>query len=368
MDLESLGVRTVPIALNDSGFDPFITALNPKVVLFDRYLTEEQFGWRVAACVPGALRILDTEDLHSLRNAREKAFKANKPFTKAMWLQDDLTKREVASIYRCDLSLVISTFEVQLLRSETHISEGQILHLPFMLDRISEKKMGNWPSFGERRHFMFIGTGKHAPNMDAILWLKQDIWPMIRKSLPQAEIHIYGSYLPERVHLLHCPSEGFYVDGFLKNVQEAMERTRVCLAPLRFGAGIKGKLIDSMVHGMPSVTTAIGAEGTHGGLSWNGSVENTAAGLAEAAVALYTDPKEWEAAQKNGIKIINTLYQATVLGQKLTDKIQTITHDLEGHRSQNFLGAMLLHHTMASTKYMSKWIEAKNGLDNKKKQ
>ena len=99
-DLASLNVDKKSIALNCSSFDAFIKELNPAVVLFDRFMIEEQFGWRVAENCPDALRILDTEDLHCLRLARQKAFKANRDFTTADTLKEDVAKREIASILR----------------------------------------------------------------------------------------------------------------------------------------------------------------------------------------------------------------------------------------------------------------------------
>ena len=103
--LDTLGVNAISIELNSGSFNEFITSLHPSIVLFDRFVTEEQFGWRVAQQCPGALRILDTEDFHGLRKGREDALKANQTFH-LDHLQNDTTKREIASIYRCDLSLI----------------------------------------------------------------------------------------------------------------------------------------------------------------------------------------------------------------------------------------------------------------------
>ena len=97
-DLDSLGVRKKTILLNHSSFDVFLKDLDPGIVLFDRFMTEEQFGWRVVENAPNALRILDTEDLHSLRIARQLSFKKSIPFTEQFWLDQDQTKREMASI------------------------------------------------------------------------------------------------------------------------------------------------------------------------------------------------------------------------------------------------------------------------------
>ena len=112
-DVTTLGIDKVAINLNDSKFDVLVKDLNPNMVLFDRFMIEEQFGWRVAEQCPDALRILDTEDLHCLRLARQKAFQEKRVFELDN-LFSDVAKREIASILRCDLSLIISEVEMDL--------------------------------------------------------------------------------------------------------------------------------------------------------------------------------------------------------------------------------------------------------------
>ena len=116
IDLSLLGVEEVRIELNSTSFDDFITDLKPTIVVFDRFMTEEQFGWRVAEYCPKSLRILDTEDLHFLRKTRHEALKKGIEFSNEMLLNSEISKREVASILRCDISLIISTFEMKLLQ------------------------------------------------------------------------------------------------------------------------------------------------------------------------------------------------------------------------------------------------------------
>ncbi|WP_273277717.1 glycosyltransferase [Maribacter polysiphoniae] len=360
LNLNTLGVVTQDILLNDSGFNVFVKNLDPKIVLFDRYLTEEQFGWRVAETVPNALRILDTEDLHSLRAIREQCFKSNVEFNSTLWLASDMTKREVASIYRCDLSLIISTFEMDLLTAVIKMDESLLLHLPFQLETIEkENALGRLP-FNARKDFICMGNGKHAPNMDAVVWLKSEIWPLIRKALPKAELHIHGAYLPAHIKQMHKPETGFLVKGWAKEVQEVMGNSRVNLAPLRFGAGIKGKLIDAMLYGTPSVTTTIGAEGMNNDLPWNGQIANSAEEIAKSAIALYNNESEWLQAQQNGFGIIDTYYNKESHDKNLADTLDALHAHLEEHRTNNFIGAMVRHQSMASTKYLSKWIEEKN--------
>ncbi len=359
-NLNELGVKQVSITLNDASFDEFIQDLQPEIVLFDRFLTEEQFGWRVAEFAPKAIRILDTEDLHSLRFSREKLLKQSKTHMSHDWLGHDITKREIASIYRSDLSLIISSYEMQLLIKELAIDLAICMHLPFMLASISAEQATLWKSFEVRKDFMCIGNGKHAPNRDAIVYLKKEIWPLIRKQLPEANVHIYGAYLPEYILQMHHPKTGFLVHGWVANKEMAFENSRVNLAPLRFGAGIKGKLIDAMQTGTPSVTTTIGAEGMHDQLPWAGTVAENPEDFAQAAIDLYTNSAAWAQAQKNGVAIVNQLYDNQILSERLKNKIKEIDQSLDSHRCRNFIGAMLQHQTMASTKYMAKWIAEKN--------
>lgn len=358
-DLSQLSVQTQTIALNNASFDSFITNLNPDVVLFDRFMIEEQYGWRVAEHCPYALRILDTEDFHGLRKAREQALKDGVDLTMA-YLQNDTTKREIASIYRCDLSIMISEAEIDILTSDFNIDESLLCYLPFLLDPIDEKTIEGAPAFNERNHFITIGNFLHPPNYDAVIQLKTDIWPLIRKSLPKAELHIYGAYPSQRVMQLHKPSEGFIIKGFAVDVNEVMQQARVCLAPLRFGAGLKGKLVDAMQNGTPSVMTSIAAEGMFGITEPNGYIEDSPESFTKKAVALYTDEEIWQQKQQHGFKVINQRFDKAEFTEGFANHIQTLRSQLTAHRQKNFIGNLLQHQTLQSTKYLSKWIEAKN--------
>ena len=134
----------------------------------------------------------------------------------------------------------------------------------------------------------------------------------------------------------------------------------VCLAPLRFGAGLKGKLLDAMECGTPSITTNIGAEGMHDQLPWNGYVEDEPQAIADAAVKLYQHEKMWESCQQKGLDILKANFNPKMFEPALIARIKQLKEGLERHRKENFQGAMLRHHSMRSTKYMSLWIEAKN--------
>ncbi|PWK17923.1 glycosyltransferase family 4 protein [Xanthomarina spongicola] len=358
-NLETIEVKQVSIELNHSSFDDFIKKLNPNVVLFDRFMMEEQFGWRVTEQCPNALRILDTEDLHGLRKGRQLALKEGKPFN-LEYLFNNTSKREIASIYRCDLSLIISEAEMEILKSDFKVPDTLLCYLPFMIEKISKAEIKKQSGFNSRQHFITIGNFLHEPNYNAILYLKETIWPLVRKQLPKAELHIYGAYVSQKVNQLHNQKEGFLIKGFAEEVSKVMQEAKVCLAPIRFGAGLKGKLIDAMQHGTPCVTTNIGAEGMFGEFEPNGFIEDNPQEFADKCVALYENEILWNEKQQNGFEIINKRFQKSVFQSKFLIQIQSIEKDLETHRLNNFTGLMLQHQIMQSTKYMSKWIEEKN--------
>ncbi len=378
VDLTTLGVQEHSIELNHSSFDHFIQQLKPACVIFDRFMMEEQFGWRIAKHLPNAIRILNTEDLHSLRAARQncvKQYLKQNPTSfnlndlaltnpKTVFYQmasTDLAKREVAAIFRCDLTLMVSEFEMALLQTEFQVPRQQLCYLPLLYPN-SQLIQHSFPPFETRQHFISIGNFRHAPNWDAVLWLKQTIWPTIRQQLPKAQLHIYGAYPPPKATQLHNEKQGFHVLGWAESALEVMQNARVCLAPLRFGAGMKGKLVDAMRCGTPSVTTEIGAESMQGiSQTWGGKISNTPHDFAMQAVELYRSPSCWQKAQQTGFEIIQSRYMLPHNSQvRFLSQLKKIMRCPEQHRQSSFIGLMLNHHHHKSTQYMAQWIEAKN--------
>jgi hypothetical protein len=372
-DLTALGIREVPIELNNSSFDTFISQLAPDVVLFDRFMMEEQFGWRVEKHCPDALRVLETSDLQSLRDARHLRLKErlkasddaddfSELFAPALraefefMAETDLAKREIAAIYRCDLNLMISEVEIELLVEQFTVPRNMLHWCPLMVDLPSAPPA----TFEDRAHFLSIGNFRHAPNWDAVLWMKTRLWPLIREQLPSAQLHIFGAYTPPKATALHNAAQGFHVMNWAEDALQVMSAARVCLAPLRFGAGIKGKLVDAMLCGTPNVTTPIGAEAMHGEEPWPGAVTRTAQAFADNAVQLYKDKTRWLDAQAQGLQLLASRYQRTRHGPALIARINECRQHLSSIRRDNFTGSMLRHHQHKSTQYMSQWIEAKN--------
>ncbi|MBF4514805.1 glycosyltransferase family 4 protein [Flavobacterium sp. ANB] len=360
VDLSEFGVEKKSIELNNSSFDDFIIHLNPDVVLFDRFMIEEQFGWRVSENCPKAIRLLDTEDLHCLRTARQKAFKENRTFQLADLLSEEVAKREIASILRCDLSFIISEFEMNLLKDVFKIDSSLLHYLPFLVDKMIEDDLLKLPSFEERKNFVFIGNFLHEPNWNTVQHLKETIWPLVKKQFPEAVLEVYGAYPSQKVLQLHQPKNGFFIMGRAADANEIVKNAKVVLAPIRFGAGLKGKLLEAMQCGTPSVTTTIGSEAMFDTLPWNGFITDDVEEFAKHAITLYQNENLWKESQKNGIAIVNECYQISKYSTQLIETIHALLNDSESHRLHNFMGSLLQHHTLKSTKYMAKWIEAKN--------
>ncbi len=323
-------------------------------------MIEEQFGWRVSENCPRAIRLLDTEDLHCLRTARQKAFKENRTFQLKDLLVEEVAKREIASILRCDLSFIISEFEMNILKDVFKINTSLLHYLPFLVDEMHEEDLLKLPSFEERKNFVFIGNFLHEPNWNTVQYLKETIWPLIRKEFSEAVLEVYGAYPSQKVLQLHQPKKGFFIKGRAEDANEIVRNARIVLAPIRFGAGLKGKLLEAMQCGTPSATSTIGCEAMHANLPWNGFVSDDIETFAEKAVELYNDENFWKQSQKNGVAIVNECYQLSKYSTALITKINALLNDSENHRLQNFMGSLLQHHTLKSTKYMAKWIEAKN--------
>jgi glycosyltransferase involved in cell wall biosynthesis len=371
--LKAQGIAVEPVAINDSAFDLWIAEQKFDLAILDRFIIEEQFGWRIEEHSPSTVRVLDTEDLHFLRRARQKAVNEGVPLSQVFDDQIDLLTedacREIASIYRSDLTLILSDHELDLLKTRFRVDAALLSPFRFCYRDIPETA-----SFEQRENFVVIGNFRHPPNADGTLWLKKELWPLIRKNLApehqSAELHIYGAYPSKEAMSLSSPKEKFFVKGPAPDVHETLKQYRVNLAPLRFGAGIKGKISDGWRAGAPVVTTPMGAEGMTlrhslpGSASvFGGLVTRSAQEFSEAAARLYTDSVEWGEAREKGYRILREYFDYHRNSTDLRNTLFELMHHIKERRERNFVGKILKHQSMRSTKYFSKWIELKEGRE-----
>jgi hypothetical protein len=354
-------VRTVSLELNHSSFDAWVRTEKFDFVVFDRFVTEEQFGWRIAEASPETIRILDTMDLHCLRRTRQSALAEGATLSDIFSGRVDFMNadafREIASIYRCDLSLFVSDFEVELLREKFGVP-------PYLLEYAAlgfPRTRAPDAPFEARAGFATIGNFRHPPNADGNRWLKNELWPLIRAALPSAQMHVYGAYPAKSDQALHDPSLGFYIEGPVPDSVVALSRHRVLLAPLRFGAGVKGKIADAWRAGLPVVTTPIGTEGMKNTQNQFGGLEaENAKDFAAASVRLLQDEREWNQLRQRGAETLEERFERATLNAKLVEKLSRLRANLGSHRNQNFTSRMLSQQAFRATKYFSKWLELKS--------
>jgi len=352
--LDELEVITHDIVLNDSSFDAFVGDLLPDIVVYDRFITEEQFGWRIKQAFPNIVSVLDTEDLHFVRRARTMAFKTN---TVVNYDTPDCY-RELSSIYRSDLSIIISKFEYDLLINHFNIPSKQLLYLPFIETEISNEAKEKLPDFNSRKDFMFIGNFIHEPNYQTVLQLKK-VWTSIKKRLPNTQIHIYGAYASQKVLQLNNANDGFIIKGKADDVNEIMKQYRVLVAPIPFGAGLKGKFVDGFRNGLPNVTSTMGAEGMSAE-NWGGFIAENEIDFVDAVCKLYDDETEWNRSVANGFDILNNQFSERIWSGILKDAVLKIHENIELHRNNLFIQKIVWQNGLQAVKYMSLWIEQKN--------
>lgn len=341
------------------------------LVVFDRFYTEEAYSFHLYNHSPDAVRVLDMQDFHSLRQGRMELVKeldsTSQPWDNIIAQAkqhtpshlDSMLLRELASIHRSDLTLVCSAYEYHLLENTYDIATTKLCMAPFW---VSQCRRGN---FAEKRDFCFVGGFRHAPNVDAVQQLANHIWPRIRQTLPEAQLHIYGAYCPPSIQALHKPSTGFLVHGFVESLDKALLDKRVMLAPLRYGAGIKGKIIDAWMYGMPVVTTCIGSEGiTQTSLdnihedTWGGIVADNIDDFANGAIELYTNKDTWKGATETATAIISEQFEESQFNV-VSAALKNAVRNRQARRSKDYVGSILWHQTTRSTEYFSRWIECK---------
>jgi len=208
-----------------------------------------------------------------------------------------------------------------------------------------------------------VGRFQHPPNEDAFFWLRHEVWPRVRAACPGAVMHVYGSAARERHLAEHDPGAGFLVHGYAPSMEEALLRSRVLLAPLRYGAGIKGKIADAFAHGLPVATTPIGAEGMlrRGRQApWGGSFEaQDATELAEAAVQLHEDRHVWQAASTAGQRLVEERFAAGAVEDAMVGALERRVEGLWRSREEDVWQSVLQREESRSTEFMARYIEAK---------
>jgi glycosyltransferase involved in cell wall biosynthesis len=227
-----------------------------------------------------ARTIFLTHDLHFLREGRAAELTGDRA---GKFEAARMRELEIYVARMADATIVVSDLEKDLLET---VAPGARVHLlPLIQDAIQRVN-----GFEERSGVAFIGGYRHAPNADAVEFFLDEIWPRVRAELPDVRFHAIGPDLPD--HLREREGDGFVATGHAPELRSWFERIRLTVAPIRFGAGVKGKVLQSLAHGVPCVASAIAAEGIPEAAGLVVSEEPEA--FADAVVRLHRQRSDWQ--------------------------------------------------------------------------
>jgi len=288
--LQSIGVEVIHHPYYHSVADylrqhgrEFDLVITSRLVVAARHMTT------VKRFATKARIVFDTVDLQFLREERQAEINQDASQRSAIASRKE---QELQLAMRADLTLVVSPIEEAILKAECPGLDVRIISNIHQIDEADS------PGFEDRRDVVFIGGFAHAPNVDAVLYFAREIWPLTRAHIPDGVFHVIGPDPTEEISQLASP--GIHVHGYVPDVQQIFGRCRVAVAPIRYGAGVKGKVNQSMALGVPTVVTSIAAEGMYLEHGHNAMIADDPESFADAVVRLWTSPALWHELSSNG--------------------------------------------------------------------
>jgi GT2 family glycosyltransferase len=261
---------------------------------------------------PDARFIFDTIDLHYLREQRLADLEDSLPLRRSA----EQTKRsELSVIADADATLVVSPTEVELLAQD---APGEAVHVISNIHQV----VGSQNPFNARKDIFFVGGFQHPPNIDAALWFCSSVWPLIQARLPDLKFHLIGSKAPEQIKALN--GNGVVFHGFVPRLEPFLDGCRLAVAPLRYGAGVKGKVNLSMSRGQPVVATPAAVEGLFAHDGEDVLVASEAQAFADAVVRLYQDARLWNRLSANGVRNVEKYFSLDTARQNLRTVLSSL--------------------------------------------
>ena len=258
---------------------------------------------------PQAKVVLNTVDLHFLREERQAQVESSETRFK---MAQVLKKRELSVMQSTDATILLNKSEVELIRELAPTVKT------FMLP-LTQDIPGCRRPFSERKDIVFIGGFNHLPNIDAVKYLCTEIMPLIRELLPGVGFIVVGSNPPEELSQYAC--KDIEIRGFVANLAEVFDICRVSVAPLRFGAGMKGKIVTSLSYGVPCITTTIGAEGMGLSHGRNILIADDAVTCAQAVVDVYNSEEHWQEISCAGVDFARANFSPDVVEKQIQEML-----------------------------------------------
>lgn len=289
-DLQELGVEALyspyaadPIALLRERGREF------DLIVLSRHYVAASYVGLVRLYAPQATLAFDTVDLHYLREQRAAELSGKPELARHAAAT---RAQELKLIRECDVTFVVSPVEQELLAREAPGARVEVL------SNVHEVYGCRRP-FAQRRDLVFVGGFQHPPNTDAVEWFVREVFPLVRAELPEVNLHVIGSKVPDTIRAL--ADEHVLVHGYVEDIAPYMDGCRISVAPLRYGAGVKGKVNMAMSYGLPVVATSAAVEGMHVRAGEDVLVADEAAAFAAHVVRLHRDEALWNRLSANGL-------------------------------------------------------------------
>ncbi|MDL1957076.1 MAG: glycosyltransferase, partial [Candidatus Desulfofervidus auxilii] len=294
----------------------FFKFRNFKFAIISFYYMAEKFLPIIRKFSPHTKVIVDSVDIHFLREKRE-AEVYNDPdlLKKAM-----ITKTKEIEVYsQADAIIAITEDDKKVLleHAKGKITSDKVFVIP-NIHNINPTEL----PFEKRKDLLFVGNFNHLPNVDAMKYFCQEIFPKIKEKLKDIKLYIVGNNPPQEIKDLE--NKNIIVTGYVPDLKPYMESTKVFIAPLRYGAGMKGKIGEALSYGLPVVTTSIGTEGMNLKNNTHVIIADDASTFANAVIKLYTDKELWERLRENGIRHIQNNFTPEVIDSKLKEMFEII--------------------------------------------
>ena len=278
---------------------------NFSVAIISRPDTADAVLASVRRASKGIRVILDTVDLHFLRHEREHSLTGDARAGAEAARYRNLELRLVRS---CDQTWCASSEDKKVLAG--HLPDARIEVVPTIHPLRPRGK-----AFDERKDLLFIGNLQHRPNEDGLHYLMREIYPLVRQAIPEVRFNIVGGSPSAEIAAYH--SEDVRVLGYVPDTTPLLESSRVFVAPLRFGAGIKGKIAEAMSYGLPVVTTSIGAEGMGIRHSTEALIADDPQAFADSVVQLYRQRDLWQRIADHAYTHIEKNFTPQIIGERL---------------------------------------------------
>ncbi len=323
LELEGLGIEVVrgdPVRSAERGrripgvpldVPALLRAGHFDVALISLFEVAEQYLPLLRTHSPATRVIVDSVDVHWLREQRGAELSGDPGQIAAA---ERTRVRETAVYQAADALIAVSEPDLQALADMAP-------EVPRTVVSNIHTEEAEGPGFAERSGILFVGNFSHEPNVDAVVHFCATAWPEIRRRVPDARLTLVGPYAPPAVNALAC--EDVDVRGWVPELVPLLESARVSVAPLRFGAGVKGKIGEALSHGLPVVSTTIGVEGMGLQDGEHVLVADEPSAFAEAVARLYADEALWNRLARGGRDRINGLLSPEVAGAALRELLET---------------------------------------------